>query len=214
MRTIAHILRNARVDSGLTLEEISQKTGIPISTMSGWERGVSNPRGRNLREIAKFYKIPEESLLDADKGNAREVNDRTRLVPVVSMMRAGLINDFKSDYEDLANYLEDEVPTTEKDVNAFGLIVEGDSMLPDYKPGDRVIFAPNQEWRNGDVVCARLKDEGGGSVFFKRIRQGGRNGEEILLESLNPSYDTMKFRLSQFRFIYPAVDLVRRIRRI
>lgn len=134
--------------------------------------------------------------------------------PVISMARAGLLMDIRQDYEDLETQIQERVPTFENDANGFALIVEGDSMLPEVRPGDRVCIAPNQDIRNGDIVCARLKDEKGGSVFLKRFKQHGRNGEDVTLESINPDYDPLHFKFDDFRFIYPAVDVIRKIRRL
>lgn len=143
-----------------------------------------------------------------------QIADEANYWPVISMARAGLLMDIRHDYEDLETQIRERVPTFERDQNGFALIVEGDSMLPDIRPGDRVCIAPNQEVRNGDIVCARLTDEKGGSVFLKRFRQHGRNGEDVTLESINPDYDPMHFKFEDFRFIYPAVDVIRKIRRL
>ena len=130
-----------------------------------------------------------------------------RVVPVVSWGAAGAAHD----YADLANQLDQSVESTCRDPNAFALIVEGDSMEKEIFAGDIVIFSPNHEPRNGDIVVARLAEDHG--VLLKRFRRIGPEGRTIRLESTNPEYETREFPAQAFRFIYPAVELKRQLRR-
>jgi len=82
-------------------------------------------------------------------------------------------------------------------------------MEPDFREGDLIVFAPNSEPRNGDFVVARYSD---GGVVFKRFQRTGAEGAIILLESLNPNYAPIEKPLTEFRFIYPAVDMKRKLR--
>jgi SOS-response transcriptional repressor LexA len=62
--------------------------------------------------------------------------------------------------------------------------------------------------RNGNVVIARLRDEG--SVLFKMFHQTGPKGETIRLTSYNPIYPPLEFHLGAFRFIYPVYEMHRK----
>lgn len=63
MKNIAQILRNIRKHKGLTLPEVSRKTGIAFSTINTWERGICFPKPANRKIIAKYYGIDEELLI-------------------------------------------------------------------------------------------------------------------------------------------------------
>jgi SOS-response transcriptional repressor LexA len=76
--------------------------------------------------------------------------------------------------------------------------------------GDRVVFAPNSEPRNGDAVIARLQD---GRVMFKYFFRTGPEGARVKLASENPNYGPLEFERSDFVFIYPAWEVKRRLRR-
>jgi phage repressor protein C with HTH and peptisase S24 domain len=89
--------------------------------------------------------------------------------------------------------------------------IEGDSMSPEYLPGDRVVFSPLEEPRNGDRVVARVLETG--ETYFKVFKRTGKEGQSVKLESINKAYKTLTFKWTDFRFIYPAVDMVRKIRR-
>jgi transcriptional regulator with XRE-family HTH domain len=39
-----HVVRAARLDAGLTLQQVSDRTGVPLSTIADWETGAHVPR--------------------------------------------------------------------------------------------------------------------------------------------------------------------------
>ncbi len=48
-------LRAARVNAGLTLEEVSAKTGVSITTLSRWECYKTFPTARQLKILCGLY---------------------------------------------------------------------------------------------------------------------------------------------------------------
>lgn len=131
----------------------------------------------------------------------------THGVPVVSWARAGMGTNF----HDVAEQIDEWLETDSKDPNAYALIIEGDSMMPEFKPGDRVIFEPNLEAQNGDVVVARLYDTG--QVYFKLFHLAGPVGDQVRLTSFNPAYPPLEYPKQAFRFIHPMRSMVRYRRR-
>lgn len=97
-----------------------------------------------------------------------------------------------------------------KDPNSFAIILEGDSMETKFLAGDRVVFLPNSEPRNGDPVVAKLED---GRVFFKYYYRTGPEGARVKLVSENANYGPMEFDRAEFAFIYPAWEVKRKLRR-
>jgi len=75
---------------------------------------------------------------------------------------------------------------------AFGLEIEGDSMLPEFKPGDMVIIEPDWEPRPGEYVAAK---NGRQEATFKKYRQRGtdKDGRDIFeLVPLNEDYPVVR----------------------
>jgi SOS-response transcriptional repressor LexA len=187
------------------------------------------PLVRELEESARKKKSADSRAYESDRmsdaqspygraapgrseSNARELTQAEKMkptfhVPIISWASAGKA----SNYSDLEGYIEERINSDCRDPNAFGLIIEGDSMEPKFYAGDRVIFSPNSEARNGDCVVARLREDGG--VVFKQYFRGGKNGAVIRLVSLNPNYDPVEHPASAFRFIYPAVERLTILRR-
>jgi len=173
-------------------------------------------KSETMRKIARGYQKASAQLLQALRnvelsvGESRIVRvnqEFPRRVPVVSWARAGQA----LDYGDLCNQIDESVETDCRDANSFALILEGDSMEPEFYAGDLVVFAPNVEPRNGDFVVCRLANNSG--VLFKRLRRTGPEGSVIRLESLNVSYQPIEYPAAEVRYIYPAVDMKRRLRR-
>src|SRR5688500_14569350 len=102
----------------------------------------------------------------------------------------------KRTYEELADKIEGEVSSCCKDPHAFAVILEGDSMDPEYHAGDRVVFSPNAEPRNGEPVIAKHKD---GRVFFKYYFRMGEEGAHVKLVSQNSNYSPLEFPRGRLR---------------
>ena len=55
-------LRAARVNAGLTQEQVHQSTGIARSTLKRWERGETSPKVTELADLCELYGIPVEQI--------------------------------------------------------------------------------------------------------------------------------------------------------
>lgn len=56
-------IRSIRRSQYLTLQDVSDKTGLSISTISSIERGISNPTLNTLTKIALCLNIRLEDLI-------------------------------------------------------------------------------------------------------------------------------------------------------
>lgn len=65
--TPREILRKARAGTGLTIKQAAKKIGIPFTTLSSWERGVSYPRAKNREKTAAFYGIDPKTIAKPEK---------------------------------------------------------------------------------------------------------------------------------------------------
>ncbi len=60
-------LRRLRKIHQQTLTEVSDKTGIAISSLSTIERGRTSPTIETLQRLARYYQVPIQQLLDIDQ---------------------------------------------------------------------------------------------------------------------------------------------------
>jgi len=208
-------LRKLRKGLRLTQAELAALLGIHRTYLVLIEKGKKVPSPRLERSIMDFMEKADRQSLSAPSLWARAATSNAspliaeppaRRAPVVSWAAAGQARA----YEDLANQIEELVETDCKDPNSFAIIIEGDSMENKFYAGDRVVFAPNSEPRNGDVVVAKITD---GRVFFKYYYRTGPEGARVKLSSENANYAPMEFERSEIVFIYPAWEIKRKLRR-
>ncbi len=207
-------LKEARIACALNPAELAVKLGLSKRNVEAWEAGKYGLTMKNLRRLAEELKVPEEFLTGAKpiyqskphEGLMLKESSARRNVPVVSWAAAGAARD----YEDIPEQIDQTVASESRDRDAFAIIAEGDSMEPRIEAGDLVVLEPHSVPRNGDVVVARLNE---GGVLLKRFRRTGREGKTILLESINPRYESKEYPESDFLFIYPASEFKGRLRR-
>jgi transcriptional regulator with XRE-family HTH domain len=48
-------LKAARVNAGLTLEMVSEETGVSVPTLSKWENYITFPTARQLKTLCNLY---------------------------------------------------------------------------------------------------------------------------------------------------------------
>lgn len=124
-----------------------------------------------------------------------------RAVPVLSWAHAGAA----VAYEELPQTWQGQTWTTSRNTQSFALAVEGDSMMPHCLPGDLVVLSPGEEPRNGQLVVAKLKDDG---IILRRYTR--LNASTIRLTAYNPVYPAVDYPTSAFHWIYPVDSLNRR----
>lgn len=54
---ISFSLKAARVNAGLTQEQVARRLGRNIMTVSSWEAGRTSPKWSDLKKLAKLYQI-------------------------------------------------------------------------------------------------------------------------------------------------------------
>lgn len=78
----------------------------------------------------------------------------------------------------------------------YALEVTGDSMLPLYRDGDRIVVSPTEQVRRGDRVVVKTKS---GEVMAKILARQTANVVE--LHSLNPSYSPRHIDMKDVEWI-------------
>lgn len=59
-------LQQVRGTSGLTQEELAEKVGLTIESISNMERGIHGPSFDNLEKIVTALNVPAKSLFEFD----------------------------------------------------------------------------------------------------------------------------------------------------
>ncbi|MEZ6234901.1 MAG: XRE family transcriptional regulator [Phycisphaerales bacterium] len=136
-----------------------------------------------------------------------------RVVPLINAVAAGSPAEF-TDLGYPARIADEYVRTEEiDDPDAFAARVVGDSMSPDYREGDVVVFSPVLAAASGDDCFARLEPDH--ESTFKRafFETDGKGREVVRLQPLNPAYAARVVRREEVAGLYPAVAVQRKVRR-
>ena len=105
------------------------------------------------------------------------------MVPLLGLAQAGAGGFFDpSGFPAGDGWDEVQLPSS-TDPGIYALEVTGDSMLPLYRDGDRIVVSRNEQVRRGDRVVLKTKD---GEVMAKVLARQTANVVE--LHSLNPAH--------------------------
>lgn len=95
--------------------------------------------------------------------------------------------------DDILEYIDIPAEWLKGGQEFFGLRVNGDSMLPDFKNGDTIVLKKQSSCDTGQFCAVSIN---GIEVTFKRVR---RQENGITLQPLNPEYDPMFFTNKQIK---------------
>lgn len=171
-------------------------------------RKLEDGCGKELGWMDRPHRLPapafDENVVPADMG--------LRPIPVISSVQAGALRDMESPYQPGAGYAYEY---TDQDLSewAFALDVEGLSMLPEFRPGDRIIVDPEIAPNPGDFVVARNGSE---QATFKKYRPRGIDaaGNEVFeLVPLNDDYPTLRSDTEHLSVIGVVTEHRKKLRR-
>ncbi|HYE02483.1 MAG TPA: LexA family transcriptional regulator [Phycisphaerales bacterium] len=132
-------------------------------------------------------------------------------VPLINSVAAG----YPADFTDLgypARVADQYVPAPDtSDPDAFAARVVGDSMAPDYREGDIVIFSPARPVKTGCDCFVRLEPDH--QTTFKRIYfESAPDGSQLIrLQPLNSSYPPQLLPRESIAGLYAATSVTRAV---
>lgn len=144
--------------------------------------------------------------------NVQRVPAGMRCYPVISLIQAGALTEISHPYEPGDGF---DMEYGEDDASrwAFFLEIKGDSMLPEFRPGDRVLIDPEVCPSPGDFVAARNTQQ---EATFKKYRVRGisESGHEIFeLVPLNDDYPVLRSDERHLKIIGTMIEHRRKFRR-
>lgn len=181
------------------LDTLAQRHGLSISglaRLAGLDATAFNPSKRiskdgrerwpSTESVAKVLEATGESFDSFLSGGGAYLQPNVgtrRVVPLLGLAQAGSGGFFDSAGHPAGQGWDEVQLPNAGEEGTYALEVSGDSMLPLYREGDRVIVSPTEQVRRGDRVVVRTRD---GEVMIKVLaRQTARTLE---LHSINPDY--------------------------
>jgi repressor LexA len=132
-------------------------------------------------------------------------------VPLINAVSAGYPREF-TDLSYPARVADEYVKCPDiDDPDAFAARVVGDSMMPDYRQGDVIVFSPVKPVKNGSDCFVRLERDA--ETTFKRVYfEKSEQGEELIrLQPINNAYSPKVFPREDIAGLYVAVKAIREI---
>lgn len=196
--TIGTLVKKYRVDRELSMQEFANKCGLSKSYISMLEKNI-NPRnnkpiiptldtytkiahGMNTELDELLRMLDPDSKIDLSSLSIVPLNDSVR-VPVMGRVAAGY---GKEAIEEIIDYIEIS-PILASKGEFFGLIIKGDSMIPNIQEGDIVVVQRIPDAESGDLVIALIN---GNDATCKRLQ---KYAEGFALIPNNPTYEPIRF---------------------
>lgn len=212
---IGDVIRKLRLSREWGVEDLAEHAGVNKMTVSAIERGGDFKR-QSIDKIAEafgfpsaadLYRLvppagsPEAERTDEDIFTGYKPND----IPVIVEGHASpQPNLFWSTDGSLLSEVGDRMsrPARIRDPHAYGIRVIGDSMVPRFRPGERLIASPHDAISDGDEVYVELLS---GERLIKEARRIPGGG--WMLISYNASYPPRAVRAEDIGAMHRIIHI-------
>lgn len=172
--------------AGMSPSGLARIAGLDPTTFNPSKRvsgGDEKPRWPSTESLAKALaavnvSFGEFAALATDSAAGRSV-------PLIGLAQAGNAGFFDDAGFPVGSGWEEVIFPGLDDEACYALEISGESMLPVYRPGDRIVVAPHAQPRRGDRVVAKLRS---GEVMAKELGRTTARTAELI--SLNAEYET------------------------
>jgi len=179
-------LRQARIESGLTIKEAARRAGTEMTSVWRYEAGQREPMAHVVYALAKVYRRPIEWFYGEEISPAAEALielgmthpdgrlfsvpvDTVRPINVIGAISAG---GFVESWQDDLGTMEVPASVLEASPRAFALRVSGNSLASDgIWDGAMVVVDPDAPVEDGKIYAIRRD---GGEIAARRLFIIGR----------------------------------------
>lgn len=186
----------------LSASGLAKLAGLDPTTFNKSKRIAANGKERwpSTESVAKILNATGESIEGFVGLVSRAGRMATRYVPLIGLAQAGEKGFFDDAGFPAGHGWEQIAFPGLDDEHAYALEIAGDSMLPVYRDGDRIVVSPSASVRRGDRVLVRTN---AGEVMAKQLSR--HTAQRIELQSFNPAYETRGFDLADVTFMHRIV---------
>jgi len=177
--------------------------------LANWLKQATGERrggGKNLDQLYRSGQLTRRvnQLLGDGSSGVEPVRSPRLRVPLINRVAAGYPTGF-TDLDYPARVADEYIDCPDlSDPDAFAARVVGESMLPDYREGDIVVFSPQADVTPGCDCFARLEPEH--ETTFKRVFFEGESGaERIRLQPVNQNFPPRTLPREAVAGLYRAV---------
>ncbi len=172
------IIKDLRVEKGLTQNNLANLCGVHQTAVSQWEKGRTAPDKKSLRILSEIFGVSVDVIM----GIEPVANDKV-LIPVLGYVRAGTPIEA---IEDILDY-EEISPRMAATGDFFALKIKGNSMEPRICEDDVVIVKKQNDVESGDVAVVLVNS------MDATVKKVIKKGTSLSLVPFNPNYDITIF---------------------
>lgn len=170
-------LKAARKAAGMTQSEVAKIVGITQNGYSYWENGKAKIDNESLAKLSRLFGVSIDYLIGADDALA----GKSLRIPVLGSVPAGVPLEA---IEDILDWEELPQSMAAGGKEYFALEVKGDSMWPDYLPGDVVIVRKQPTCDSGEDCVVYVN---GYDATLKQVRLNAED-QSLTIVPRNQSY--------------------------
>lgn len=189
---------------GMSASGLAKQAGLDPTTFNKSKRGAANGKLRwpSTESLAKVLTATGSSLQDflALISETPARSERTRMIPCIGFAQAGNQGCFNESGHPQGTAWENIAFPEIADEHCYALEISGDSMLPVYRDGDRILVSPSGSLRRGDRVIVKTS---AGEVIAKQLNR--MTAQRIELKSFNPVFEDRSFALGDVVFIHRII---------
>lgn len=201
-------LKALRNKAKQTQADVAKSIGVDRTTYAKYESGASEPSIEMLQRMAKHYNVSVSCIMGEPE--AFDGGDYVR-IPVLGSVPAGIPLEA---IEDIIDYEEIPQSLLSGGKEYFALEVKGDSMWPDYLPGDVVIVRKQPVCNSGDDCIVYVN---GYDATLKQVRLN-EDDHSLTIVPRNQSYPPRTYTQEEIQALPVTiagviVELRRKIKR-
>ncbi|MEE2565889.1 S24 family peptidase [Hyphobacterium marinum] len=187
--------------AGLTPSGLARCAGLDPTTFNPSKRVIDRgsrlrwPSTESLAKALAAVRVTFEDFAALATGAAIG-----RSVPLIGFAQAGADGFFDDAGFPVGQGWQEVTFPGVEDTHAYALEISGESMLPVFRPGDRIVVAPNESPRRGDRVVVKTL---AGEVMVKELSV--LRPDHIILRSFNPDYEDRRIRVSELAWMARVV---------
>jgi len=191
----------ARYD--MSASGLAKAAGLDPTTFNKSKRVAANGKQRwpSTESVSKVLNATGASIEDFTALLVgAEPHGETRYIPLIGLAEAGSKGYFDDSGFPIGGGWDQIAFPDLAEEHAYALEISGESMMPIYRDGDRIIVSPTGNLRRGDRVVLKTQS---GEVMVKQIAR--LTATRVELKSLNSEYEDRTFELNELAFIHRVI---------
>jgi phage repressor protein C with HTH and peptisase S24 domain len=179
---------------GLSASGLAKKAGLDATSFNRSKRVAADGHLRwpSTESIAKVLDATGATVDEFIALLSSSSGRRQQPLPLIGYAQAGAGGFFDDGGYPAGNGWDEVNFPGIQDAQAYALEVTGESMMPLYRDGDRLIVAPNESIRVGDRVVVKTLE---GEVMAKELKR--QTAKVIELRSINPAHEDLTLPLDR-----------------